>query len=86
MLPVRFVSALSVGLYGMFIAAFIPPAKKDRVMAGLIAVCFALSWVFNKLPIFDGLDGGLKIIILTVVIASAAAILFPRKEASDGEA
>ncbi len=85
-LPVRFVSALSVGLYGMFIAAFIPPAKKDRVMAGLIAVCFALSWVFNKLPIFDGLDGGLKIIILTVVIASAAAILFPRKEASDGEA
>ena len=85
-LPARFVSALSVGLYGMFIAAFIPPAKKDKVMAGLVAVSFALSWIFNKLPMFDGIDGGIKIIILTVVIASAAALLFPRKEERTDEA
>ena len=85
-LPVRFVSALSVGLYGMFIAAFIPPTKKNKVMAGLVAISFLLSWLFNKLPVFDGIDGGLKIIILTVEIASAAAILFPRKEESGDEA
>lgn len=85
-LPVRLVSALSVGLYGMFIAAFIPPTKKDKVMAGLIAVSFLLSWCFNKLPVFDGIDSGLKIIILTVAIASAAALLFPRKEEAPHEA
>ncbi len=85
-LPLRFVSALSVGLYGMFIAAFIPPIRKDRVMAGLIAVCFLLSYLFHRLPAFDFIDDGLKIIILTVVIASAAALLFPRKEAQSDEA
>ncbi len=84
-LPTRFVSALSVGLYGMFIAAFIPPTKKNKVMTGLIAACFVLSWIFNRLPVFDGIDSGLKIIILTVLISSAAALLFPRKEASPDE-
>ena len=85
-LPVRIVSALGVGLYGMFIAAFIPPAKKDKVVAGLVVVSFALSFLFHRLPLFDGIDGGIKIIILTVAVASAAALLFPRKEAVGDEA
>ncbi|MBR1811846.1 MAG: AzlC family ABC transporter permease [Clostridia bacterium] len=82
-LPVSIVSALSVGLYGMFIAAFIPPAKKDKIMAGLIIVSFALSLLFAKLPIFAHIQDGVKIIILTVVISAAAALIFPRKENED---
>ena len=76
-LPLRVVSALSVGLYGMFISIFIPPARKNRVIAGLVAVSFAASYAFNALPWFAGISSGVKIIILTVVIALAAAILFP---------
>jgi predicted branched-subunit amino acid permease len=33
-LPVRIVSALSVALYGMFLAIIIPPSRKDRTGTG----------------------------------------------------
>lgn len=79
-LPLRAVSALSVGLYGMFIAIFIPPARKSKVIAGLVAVSFAASYVFSRAQVFSGLSSGIKTIILTVVISLAAAILFPVKD------
>lgn len=79
-LPANIVSALSVGLFGMFAAVFVPPARKDKVIAGLVAVSFALSFVFNKVSLFDWISSGVKIIILTVVIAMGAAILFPINE------
>ena len=34
-LPANIVSALSVGLYGMFLAIIIPPARKSKVIAAL---------------------------------------------------
>ena len=79
-LPVSVVSALSVGLFGMFIAAFIPPAKKDRVVVGTVAAAFALSFLVNRWSVFSGMSSGMKTILLTVVISAAAALLFPRKE------
>ena len=79
-LPIRVVSALSVGLYGMFISIFVPPAKKNRVVAGLVVLSFAASWAFNALSWFDGISSGMKIIILTVVISLGAALLFPVKK------
>ena len=79
-LPVRVVSALSVGLYGMFMSIFVPPARKNPVIAGLVIVSFALSYAFNALSWFDGISSGMKIIILTVTISLAAALIFPVKE------
>lgn len=76
-LPMRVVSALSVGLYGMFLAIIIPPARKDRVIAGVVAVSFLLSGAAAYLPLLRGVSAGVKTIGLTVVIALAAAILFP---------
>lgn len=76
-LPLRIVSALSVALYGMFAAVFVPPAKENKVVAGLIVISFIASFVFNKAVIFAGISSGIKIIILTVIISLAAAILFP---------
>lgn len=80
LLPLRAVSALSVALYGMFLAIIIPPARKDKVVAVLVAVSFALSFACNYLPVISTLSEGNRTILLTVLIASAAAILFPRKE------
>lgn len=80
LLPLRVVSALSVALYGMFLAIIIPPARKDKVVAVLVVVSFALSYACNYLPGISALSEGTRTILLTVVIASAAAILFPRKE------
>lgn len=79
-LPIRVVSALSVGLYGMFMACIIPEGKKNKIVAGVIVVSFVLSYIFNTLSVFAGISSGVKIMILTVIISLAAAILFPVKE------
>jgi len=84
-LPWRLLSALSVGLYGMFISVFIPEAKKNRVVAALVAISFLLSFACGYLPLLRNLSEGIRVILLTVVISLAAAILFPIKEASKKE-
>jgi predicted branched-subunit amino acid permease len=82
-LPASVVTALSVGLYGMFISVFVPEAKKNRIVALLVLVSFALSAAFEYLPYISALSSGLRVIILTVVISLGAALLFPIKEESD---
>lgn len=82
-LPAAVVSALGVGLYGMFIAIIIPPARKDKIIAGVVAVSFALSFAAAKIPIISALPSGIKTIALTVIIALAAAVLFPVKDEED---
>ena len=82
-LPQSIVSALSVGLYGMFLAIIIPPAKRNKIIAGIVIISMALSFAFAKLPIVSNLSSGIRVIILTVVIALLAAILFPQKEEDD---
>lgn len=79
-LPVRVVSAFGVALYGMFLAVIIPPSRKNKVIASLVAVCFALSFVFAKLPVVSFLSGGTRTIILTVLLSVAAALIFPVKD------
>ena len=82
-LPASLVSALSVGLYGMFIAIFVPPSKTSKVIGGLVLVSMALSFAFNRIPVFDGISSGVKTIILTVAISAAAALLFPIREVKE---
>lgn len=79
-LPLRLLSALSVGLYGMFISVFIPEARKNRVVAVLVALSFAASLAFEYLPWIQNISEGIRIIILTVVISLIAAIFFPIPE------
>ena len=79
LLPVRAVSALSVALYGMFLAIIIPPARKNKVVAVLVALSFALSFVCNFLPGIAALSDGTRTILLTVLISCGAAVLFPVK-------
>lgn len=79
-LPSAVVSALSVGLYGMFLAIIIPPARKNKVIALLVIVSMSASLVFAKTPILMNLSEGMRVIILTVVISLLAAVLFPVKE------
>lgn len=79
-LPANIVSALSVGLYGMFIAIIIPPARKSRIVAGIVAISMAASFLFTRLPATAKISSGVRTIILTVAISALAAILFPVKE------
>lgn len=95
-LPAIVVSALGVGLFGMFISIFIPEAKKNKVVAFLILISFALSFAFAKIPdlsvipeiirvSISKIPEGIKVIAITVIISLAAAILFPIKEGKADE-
>ena len=78
-LPDRAVSALSVALYGMFLAIIIPPSKKDKAVGVAVAFSFLLSYICRNLDLFAkfNLSSGTITIILTLVISSAAAIIKP---------
>ena len=80
LLPARVISALSVALYGMFIAVIIPPSRKSKIIAGIVIISMTLSFAFTKLPLLKEISSGFRIIILTIVIAGVAAYLFPVKD------
>lgn len=84
LLPARLLSALSVALYGMFLAIVIPPARESRVLAGVVAVSMAASFLFSITPVLNGISSGFKVIILTVLIAGAAAFFFPVGDGQKG--
>lgn len=80
LMPLRVISALSVALFGMFLAVIVPAARKDKVIAGLVTICFVVSYVAYHLPALAAISSGTKTILLTVVISAVAAVLFPHKE------
>ena len=73
-LPIKIVSALSVALYGMFLAIIIPPAKKDKTIAVLIVISFLTSYLLSRLT---NLSGSVIIIVLTIVLSMLAAFIKP---------
>ena len=79
-LPARVLCALNVAVYRMFIAVVVPPARKDKILAGMIAVSMGASLFFTYLPGTGSLSSGMRIILLTVLIAGAGAVLFPIHE------
>ena len=82
-LPPGLSSALGVALYAMFLAVVIPPAKEDRAVAAVVLASMAASAAFAYLPGISSLHADARIILLTIVIASVAAVLYP--VGSDGK-
>lgn len=77
LLPERISVAMSVMLYGMFIAIVVPVAKKSKAV--LIVSCTAIlfSCLFRYVPGLNAVSEGISIIICTVAAAVLGAILFP---------
>ncbi len=84
-LPTIIVNALSVGLYGMFLATIIPPARRDKAVAVLVVISMAASFIFAKMPVISTIPEGIRIIILTVAISLLAAKIAPRKDGQNAE-
>jgi len=84
-LPLRIVSALSVALYGMFIAVVVPPARTSRPIALIVVVSFVLSLIASLAPVIRSWSGGMRTVVLTLSIASAFALIFPVKEEEPGD-
>lgn len=83
-LPVWAMNGFSVMLYGMFLAIIMPEGKKNRVVLWCIGVSFVLSALAAKL--LPMLSSGMRILLLTIFISAAAAILFPREASEEAGA
>ena len=85
-LPARIVSALSVALYGMFLAIIVPPAKKNITIAIAVIVSMLASYLASIAPfIKDHLNSGSRTIILTVIISAIIALIKPVKEEEEND-
>lgn len=84
-LPPELLNAMTMALYGMFIAVFMPAARDNKLLLPIIFGAMAASAVFHLLPVFDFISSGMKIIVLTLVISFGAAVLFPIQEDEAGK-
>lgn len=86
LLPPAMVTALSMSLYGMFLAIIIPPAHQDRNVLYALVVSVVLSGLCAVMPIAAEWSSGMRTVVLTIVISAIFAWLKPIKTDDDGEA
>lgn len=76
-LPPSVISALGITLYAMFIAIFIPAAKKDKGVLAVLIFAVSLSCVLYYCSF---LSSGWAIIIVAMAASAFGAEFFPREE------
>ena len=86
LLPQHVVTALSMSLYGMFVAIFIPPARRDRNVLYAVIASFVLSGICAVAPVVSQWSSGMRTVVLTIIISGVAAWLKPIKTKGDGAA
>jgi len=79
-MPAAITSAMGIALYAMFAAIILPPAYKNKAIGICIIVTIIASYVFSIAPVLKEITSGFKIIILTIVISGAAALIAPVEE------
>lgn len=84
-LPESLVNALNLALYAMFIAIVMPKAREDKHVAVVCLAAILLSFLCTKVPVIREISAGTRIILLTVVIALAAALIFPVPEEAEND-
>ena len=82
-LPEIIRSALSIAIYGMFIAIIIPPAKKNSAVLKVIVIAGAVSCILKWTPVLNKISSGFAIIISTIIASVIGAVLFPIKEEAE---
>ena len=85
-LPEAVLSALSFAIVGRFIALIIGPIRSEKPVGICVGLGFLCSYLLTNWPVTADLSDGTRTILLTVVIAALAAVLFPVKEEQEGGA
>jgi 4-azaleucine resistance transporter AzlC len=70
LIPEHITSAVSVGLYGLFIGLLVPPARKSIQFALVAITAMVLNWILSQI-----LDQGWSIVLATVTAAGIGSIL-----------
>ena len=79
-LPEAVTNALSVAIYGMFLAIIIPPAKANAAVMKVVIAAMVVSTLFAVLPVLNQVSSGFVIIITTLLVAGLAAYFYPIEE------
>ena len=51
-------SALSVAIYGMFLAIIIPPAKQNKAVLAVVVAAMLISTLFKVIPFLSEVSSG----------------------------
>ena len=83
-LPAMVANALSVALYGMFIAIVIPEMKKSLHMTIIVLLAVAMKFAFAYIPYLkNNVSEGFAIIICAVTASLVGALCFPMKDGTE---
>lgn len=78
LLPTPMTNAMGILLYGMFIAIFLPVARKDKRVFVVVFIAALCSILFKFC--FKAVSSGFAIIICALVAAVVGAVFFPISE------
>ena len=76
-LPDRAVSALGLAIYGMFIAIIMPGIREKRSVRIAVLAAMGGMILLNYCPGLNLVPANFRLIIVTVIVAFAAAVLAP---------
>ena len=76
-LPSMVMSALSVAIYGMFVAIVVPAMRGHKATALCVLFAVALSCLFYYTPVLNTVSGGFVVIICAVAASALFALLAP---------
>ena len=68
LLPDFMMSALSVAIYGMFLAIIIPPAKQNKAVLAVVVAAMLISTLFKVIPFLSEVSSGFVIISHNIYI------------------
>jgi predicted branched-subunit amino acid permease len=80
-LPSAITDAMGIMLYGMFVAIFLPAAKRDHRVCIVVLAAVLLSCLFHY--VIRSVSGGFSVIICALAAAFLGALLFPITDEDD---
>lgn len=82
-LPDQLMSALSLAIYGMFVAIVIPEMKKSKAVIFVVTLAIIISCLFYYIPLLSKISSGITITVTAIVAAILGSLLFPVKDCDE---
>lgn len=76
-MPAALSSAMELGLYAMFIAIIVPPARKNGAIALVILISVLMSCILRVTPVLNHISVGFQVILAAVLAAAVGAVVKP---------
>lgn len=77
MMPNDIRQAMGIAIYGMFLAIFLPPAKKNAAIRNVVIVAAVLSCLMEAAASFISISSGFALILCTLLAAAFGAWRYP---------